>query len=70
MKTTQLWRRVAFTSVGLVALTLAACGDDQESNGPLTVYSGRNESLLQPLVDQFEEATGHQVEVRYGSSAE
>jgi iron(III) transport system substrate-binding protein len=70
MKTTQLWRRVALTSVGLVALTLAACGDDQDSNGPLTVYSGRNESLLQPLVDQFEEATGHQVEVRYGSSAE
>ena len=38
--------------------------------GPITVYSGRSEDLIGPLVGLFEEASGIDVEVRYGSSAD
>ncbi|ADO44372.1 ferric iron ABC transporter iron-binding protein (plasmid) [Ketogulonicigenium vulgare Y25] len=36
----------------------------------LTIYSGRGEALIGPLVAQFEAETGIDAEVRYGSTAE
>lgn len=38
--------------------------------GSLVVYSGRNESLVGPIIQQFTEATGIQVDVRYGKTSE
>ena len=56
------------------ALVLTACGGDDEAGGvdesKLVLYSGRAESLVQPVIDQFEEATGTEVSVRYGSTSQ
>ena len=41
----------------------------QEGNEVLTVYAGRSESLLGPILTQFAEETGVQLEILYGDTA-
>jgi iron(III) transport system substrate-binding protein len=74
----------ALALITVAALTLAACGsttstdtDAADSTNAatgdgevVTIYSGRNENLVGPLLEQLEEETGVAVEVRYGDSAE
>jgi iron(III) transport system substrate-binding protein len=73
--------RLATAALALFAMIAAACGDDDSAAGgpdgsgdlagtTITVYSGREEELLQPVFAAFEAATGARIEARYGGSAE
>lgn len=48
----------------------AASQSDDEDPGEITVYSGRTESLVGALIEQFEADTGTRVNIRYGGTAE
>jgi iron(III) transport system substrate-binding protein len=77
-------RRAAGLTLGvsaLLVLGLAACGSDEPasgttpgaspaSDGTLTLYSGRSESLIKPLLEIFTAKTGIAVQARYGDTAQ
>lgn len=77
--------RFAAVAAGATILALVGCGTttepaaesdtspaatELESDNTFTLYSGRDEALIQPLIDQFEESSGIEVDVRYGNTAE
>jgi iron(III) transport system substrate-binding protein len=54
----------------LAGLLLAASGCATAPPASITVYSGRTQELIGPLIERFESESGIQAEVRYGDTAE
>lgn len=62
-------KRILFIAA-IGVFILSACGSSDQSDGPLVIYSGRSEELVQSLIDDFVEETGIEVEVRYAGSTD
>lgn len=56
---------LVFTQIGVFA-----GGRTQADTRQITIYSGRGESLVQPIIERFQEISGIQVQVRYGGTSE
>ncbi|WP_291378127.1 iron ABC transporter substrate-binding protein [Demequina sp.] len=78
-------RPAAVATAALAVLTLSACStaDDDTAatsvatpsesavaDGTFTLYAGRDQELIDPLIEQFESETGIGVDVRYAGSTE
>src|SRR5688500_9828382 len=68
-------RRAARPLAAALLAATAALGSTlvihaQDAEGPLTIYSGRADTLVAPILERFTEATGIPVDVRYGDTAE
>src|SRR5690554_1668954 len=67
MPTVRIRAWVLAAAAPVLFLTACGAGDDEQS---LTLYNGRNEALVQPVLDAFSDASGIDVAVRYGGTAE
>jgi iron(III) transport system substrate-binding protein len=61
-------RLLALAFGATIALATSACGGDDGDS--ITLYSGRSDGLIQPIIDRFEDESGINVEVKYGDTAD
>ncbi len=70
--------RLSLALLALLSIAAAACASEesgqpsasQSGSDELTIYSGRGESLVGPLIERFEEISGINVRIRYAGTAE
>jgi iron(III) transport system substrate-binding protein len=62
--------RSALTFVCLVCVLLFAACSSNDSTEELIIYSGRSKTLVEPLIERFEQESGIRVRVRYGDTAQ
>ena len=62
--------RTVAGAILFAVLAIAASGCSGGGDDSLVVYSGRSEALVGAVIEQFEEATGIDVKVKYGSTSE
>jgi iron(III) transport system substrate-binding protein len=68
----QFRKSIFFIMLPLTGLLLTACGNagSADQGDRLVLYSGRSESLVGPIVEQYEAVSGIDVQVRWGGTAE
>ncbi len=71
----RLFSAVSLSILASVVLVGCAGGDDTNegdsgSAGSLIIYAARNENLIAPLIGQFSELTGIDVQVKYGGTSQ
>ncbi len=59
---------VSFLAVLVLGTGLGACSSGGDEK--LVIYSGRSENLVKPILDRFAKASGVEISVRYGDTAE
>ncbi|RAQ40503.1 iron ABC transporter substrate-binding protein, partial [Arthrospira sp. O9.13F] len=63
-------RRHFLAGMLTLALVLGIAQVSQSQNQTLTIYSGRQEALIGPLIKRAEQELGINIRVRYGDTAE
>lgn len=64
--------KLVLVIVPLLLISIVSCssGNTEDEKETLTIYSGRSESLVGPIIEQFSDSTGIETQVKYGKTPE